>query len=182
MKYLVEIQEIQQIQDPRLKKIEPLAGLTKNPDIEADSQFSDDLSALIESPKTSTFAIPFLSQLRNTSEKLRRSLKLRIDYNKKQELRKQENSVQNDTNLVQGENSVQNDDSKNSVQNDDSENSVQNDDSETFVSFDVNQTDEQKQDSKVNPKVGEYWTIRNGKSQFRYVIIVSEDPLEVKVG
>ena len=87
-----------------------------------------------------------------------------IDYNKKQELRKQENSGENDTNLVQGENSVQNDDS------------------ETFVSFDVNQTDEQKQDSKVNPKVGEYWTIRNGKSQFRYVIIVCEDPLEVKVG
>ena len=164
MKYLVEIQEIQQIQDPRLKKIEPLAGRTKNPDIEADSQFSDDLSALIESPQTSTFAIPFLSQLRNTSEKLRRSLKLRIDSNKKQELRKQENSVENDTNLSQGENSGQNNDS------------------ETFDSFDVNQTEEQKPDSKVNPKVGEYWTIRNGKSQFRYVIIVSEDPLEVKVG
>ena len=46
----------------------------------------------------------------------------------------------------------------------------------------MNQTDEQKQDSKVNPKVGEYWTIRNGESQFRYVIIVGEDPLKVKVG
>ena len=81
MKYLVEIKEIK---DPRLKKIEPLAGLTNNSDIEADSQLSDNLSALLENPQVSTFAIPFLSQLRNTSEKLRRSLKLRIDFNKKQ--------------------------------------------------------------------------------------------------
>ena len=92
MEYLAEIEEIQIIQDPRLKKIVSLAGQTKNPDIEADSRFSDDFSALIESPSTSTFAIPFLSQLRNTSEKLRRSLKVRIDCNKKQELRKPEYS------------------------------------------------------------------------------------------
>ena len=99
MKYLVEIKEIK---DPRLRKIEPLAGLTNNSDIEADSQLSDNLSALLENPQVSTFAIPFLSQLRNTSEKLRRSLKLRIDFNKKQELRNQEISVQNDTNMVTG--------------------------------------------------------------------------------
>ena len=99
MKYLVKIKEIK---DPRLRKIEPLAGLTNNSDIEADSQLSDNLSALLENPQVSTFAIPFLSQLRNTSEKLRRSLKLRIDFNKKQELRNQEISVQNDTNMVTG--------------------------------------------------------------------------------
>ena len=129
MKYLVEIKEIK---DPRLKKIEPLAGLTNNSDIEADSQLSDNLSALLENLKISTFAIPFLSQLRITSEKLRRSLKLRIDFNKKQELRNQEISVENDTNMVTGEISVQNDDS------------------EAFVPFDLSDTEEAR---KINPKV-----------------------------
>ena len=68
-----------------------------------------------------------------------------------------------------------------SVQNDDSEAeiSVQSDDSEAFVPFDLNDTEEAR---KINPKVGEYWTIKNGETQFRYVIIVSEDPLKVKVG
>ena len=160
MKYLVEIEEIK---DPRLKKIEPLAGRTNNPDIEADCQLSDDLSALLENSKASTFAIPFLSQLRNTSAKLRRSLKLRIECDKKQSMRNQETSVQNDTNLVP------------------SENSVQDDESESLISFDDNDAD-QNQTRKINPNVGEYWTICNGETQFRYVMIVSEDPLEVKVG
>ena len=33
---------------------------------------------------------------------------------------------------------------------------------------------------EINPKVGEYWTVKNGKTHFLYSLIVSENPLNVQ--
>ena len=147
-----------EVQVPKPRFIS-LSDRTTNPDIQVDAEFSDKLTALLLEHKTSVLATPFMSQLRRTNSKFRTNIKKRINTYK--------NLQQNNSdNLNQDDDAFQNENTS------DVENLSE---GEGFESLPGTST---RLDKDI-PKVGEYWTIENGKDQFRYVIIVSEDPLSV---
>ena len=68
----------------RNSRLEPLLGSTNDPEIERDSKLVDDIQKVLqENTESSVLLRPFVSQLKVTVEKARRSLKRRIDYNTK---------------------------------------------------------------------------------------------------
>ena len=63
-------------------RLEPLFGSTDDPEIERDSKLVDDIQKVLqENTESSVLLRPFVSQLKVTVEKARRSLKRRIEYN-----------------------------------------------------------------------------------------------------
>ena len=65
----------------RSSKVEPLSGLSDEPEIERDSNLIDGIQKLLQdNSETSVLLRPFVSQFKVTVEKARRSLKRRIDY------------------------------------------------------------------------------------------------------
>ena len=63
-------------------RLEPLLGSTNDPEIERDSKLVDDIQKVLqENTESSVLLRPFVSQLKVTVEKARRSLKRRIEYN-----------------------------------------------------------------------------------------------------
>ena len=136
----------------------PLSNLSDDPDFQIDANLTDDLTMLLEKHKTSKLFIPIVSSLKFVNSKARRNLKNRLKTIEK--LKEQTNYLNNP---VQSENSTQREEP-------DSEQSIENDE-ET----DEENVEEIAKEIQIQPKVGEYWTIKS-----KYCVIVNENPLSVQ--
>ena len=145
-----------------------MSNLSKNPQVNADAEFLDQLENFFENKKeTSTLLRPFLSQFKATKEKARRSVLRRIADSKRREI---QNQVPSD---------VENNATPQLLDFDADGNETPQFDVEIGNENNLVLSEEEESDREENnPEIGEYWSVKNEQNLF--VIIENSNPLKVK--